>query len=129
LHEACRGHGDKWKNHQLALLRFLVARRPQSPEVPDVHGATPLHIAVAQGPSSTLGIVKFLAEKSSKSLQFKEFHGMLPVHIAAASGAPLDVPYYLTAKRPESIYGGNPRPRTAPDFPQPRKRPRPDSMS
>jgi ankyrin repeat protein len=79
LHEARRGHGVKWKNHQLALVRSLVvARRPQSLEEPDVHGATPLHIAVAQGPSSSLGIVKFLAEKSSKSLQFKDAHGCSP---------------------------------------------------
>ena len=90
-------------NDRLVLLRCLVELRPQSAEEPDDHRSLPPHIAVAQGPSSTLGIVKFLAEKLSKSVLLKDAGGMLPVRIAAASDAPLDVLYYLAVHQVTGI--------------------------
>jgi hypothetical protein len=125
LHEARRGHGDKWKNHQLALVRSLshVDHSLLKSRI-----LTALYLCTTPWPKARRPRWA-LSNSWLRNPPSRCNSRMLPVHIAAASGAPFDVPYYLTAKRPESIYGGNPRPRTAPGFPQPRKRPRPDSMS
>jgi ankyrin repeat protein len=75
LHIAC------WSNPPLEVVRVLIEAYPQGLKKKDVHGDTPLHIAVSN-PATRIELIQMLigAEPGAASIANRE--GLMPLHAA-----------------------------------------------
>ena len=76
----------------IAVVRLLLSRYPDSKLVVDKRGRTPLHFALgnAENPP-TPPLVKLLAGEMGESTKWPDENAMLPIHYACAYGATVEV--------------------------------------
>lgn len=75
LHIAC------WSNPPLDVIRALLDAHPQGLKAKDVHGDTPLHIAVSN-PMTRVDLVQTLVDACPDALSIANREGLMPLHAA-----------------------------------------------